>query len=225
MPDNKTVTEVLNTPKTPVSAPAAPPVSLEELGKQILALQSKINEKASLKEVVTKAEIAPPKEPEIDWTKVEEKDVFNLSVPIPAIEQEVPDYLNIHVLDKNYITRWIHKLPERLGTCLVSGYSYVQSNELDPRYPLALQPNSEGHFCYSDVVCLKILKSRYFAAIRRNYEKTMAVHGKNSVRSKIGQQIANASPKLESAIRRGAISFYDEEATEESGPDLEAVTL
>ena len=212
------------TTKTEVPAQApAPVIDISALAAQIIELQKKVNAQATKKEVVVegkKKEVT-----EIDWTKVEEKDVFDLSVPIPAIEQEVPDYLNVHVQDKNYLTRWIHKLPERLGTCLVSGYSYVTAGDLDPRYPMALQPDSEGHYCYSDVVCLKILKSRYFAAIRRNYEKTMAVHGKNSVHSKVGQQVANANPKLESAIRRGAISFYDEEAIEESGPELESVTF
>jgi hypothetical protein len=209
--------------KVPTPTPAPVP-NMETLAKQLLDLQAKVNEKASKAEVVTKAETAPPKPKEIDWTQIEEKDIFDLSIPIPAIEQEVPDYLNMHVQDKMYVTRWVHTLRERLGPCLASGYSYVSKPELDPRYPLSLEPNAEGHFTFGDVVLLKILKSRYFAAIRRNHEKSMSIHGARQVKGKISNETSN-NPKLESAIRRGAISFYEQEATEESGPDLEAVTL
>jgi hypothetical protein len=53
----------------------------------------------------------------------------------------------------------------------------------------------------------------------------MSIHGVNKVQGKLGNQVSNANPRLESAIRRGAISFYEQEATEESGEDLERVTL
>jgi hypothetical protein len=132
----------VKTPEVKPGPVASPVPSMEELAKQLAGLQKLVNEKASKTEVVTKAEIASPPEPEIDWTKVEEKDIFDLTIPIPAIEQEVPDYLNMHVKDKMYVTRWIHLLRERLGPCLAAGYSYVTKDELDDRYPLSLEPDS-----------------------------------------------------------------------------------
>jgi hypothetical protein len=214
--------DTVKAPPTPT--PATAPLNMADMAKQLLELQAKVNEKASKAEVAKAVAPVEAKKQEIDWTKIEEKDIFDLSIPIPAIEQEVPDYLNMHVQDKMYVTRWVHTLRERLGPCLASGYSFVSKAELDPRYPLSLEPNAEGHFTFGDVVLLKILKSRYFSAIRRNHEKSMSIHGARQVRGKISNETSN-NPKLESAIRRGAISFYEQEATEESGPDLEAVTL
>jgi hypothetical protein len=224
MSDNK-LSSTVPLPSAPVPVGQAPiPASMADLAKQLLDLQKQVNEKATKAEVVTKAMVTPPVKPEIDWANMDENSVFDMSIPIPAIEQEVPDYLNMHVQDKMYVTRWIHKLRERLGPCLAAGYTYVTKPEIDNRYPISLEPDSEGHYTFGDVVLLKILKSRYFPALRRNHEKSMSIHGARQVKGKIGSETSN-NPKLESAIRRGAISFYEQEATEESGPDLEAVTL
>ena len=143
---------------SPTLAPVAP-INMEALAKQLLDLKKQVDEKASKAEVAKAVAPVEVKKEELDWSKIEESDIFDLSVSIPAIEQEVPDYLNMHVLDKMYVTRWVHTLRERLGPCLASGYSYVTKDELDPRYPLSLEVNVEGHFTFGDVVCLKVLKS------------------------------------------------------------------
>jgi hypothetical protein len=197
--------------------------TVAELFKQVTQMQEQLKAKEAEDKKAAAAQAAPA-EAKIDWDKMEEKDIFDLSIPIPAIEQEVPDYLEFMLKDKSYVRRWIHVLPERLGPCLASGYSYVTKDDIDDRYPHPLQFDAEGHYKFGDVVALKILKSRYYPAIRRNHMKTMALHGRARVNSRLQDDISK-NPRIESAIRRGALSFYDQEAIEESGPDLEAVTL
>lgn len=215
--DNKTPTP------TP-AAPAKPQPTVAELLAEVVSLK---------KAVATKADApVPPKPPEsqakeIDWSKVSESEVFDLSVAIPAIEHDLPDYMNVQLVDKNYVPRWTHKLPQNLGPKLAAGYQYVTKEDLDTRYPIPLLFDGEGHYCFADVVLLKIHKSRYYPALRRNHEKTMAIHGAGKVRAAVQQQLDTQNPALANAVRRGAMSFYEDKSTEEtfSGEDLSNVTL
>lgn len=165
----------------PVKATGLDP-NLAKLMAEMLELKAKVlagETKAAQKVVEAKA-------PVIDWTKITEKDIINLSIDIPVIEQDTPEYMNVHLLDRNYIARWIHILPQRLGVCLAGGYTYVKHEDMDPRYPVFLNFDTSGNYSAGDVVCLKILKSRYYPAIKANYMKTMAIHG----RAKLDQAIA-----------------------------------
>lgn len=202
------------------------PSTIEELAKQILDMRAQLDakDKASTSKPQTQAETKPA---EIDWANIKESDVFDLSIPIPAIEHQMPDYLDVHLKDPMYVARWVHKLPERLGPALQAGYNYITKEDLDDRFPIPLTFDTEGHYAHADVVALKILKSRYYPALRRNHEKTMAIHGRGLVKGKINKEIENSpvGRQMESALRRGAISFYEEETREEAGLDLESLTL
>ena len=57
--------------------------------------------------------------------------------------------------------------------CLSEGYSYIKKEDWDERYPRALQFDESGNYSHGDVIALKILKSRYYPALKANYVKTM----------------------------------------------------
>lgn len=203
------MTETIKLTPTPTPAPQAQPASidaLKQLMQEIQDLKNKVDAKPA-KPVTA----AAPKSKEIDWTKITEADIANLDVPIPVIEQETPEYLTVNLKDKNYVPRWVHILPERLGVCLSTGYTYVEEADLDPNYPHPLKFDVNAKYSHGDVVCLKILKSRYYGAIKRNYLKTMSIHGKAQVRDRAMRAIENDNPQIADAIHRGAMTLYEPE--------------
>lgn len=198
--------------------PKAPPVvttpqtdaQILELLEKVSKLESKVDSKLG-----TTASQKPLTADDIDWTKVTEAQVFDLSFPIPVIEHELPDYMNIHLRDQNNIARWVHHMPRHLGSQLASGYSYITKEDWDENFPLVLQFNTEGHLIYDDVVALKIDKRRYFSALRRTHVKSTQIGniaGMHKVKGAMNQAIQN-NPRMEAAIGRGAMAFYGEEAT------------
>ena len=168
------------TKPAPVEAKGISP-ELASMMAQILELKQKVD----AKDRVAAQRIVDAAPPAIDWTKIEEKDIINLDLNIPVIEQEVPEFMNVVLKDKNYITRWVHQMGQRLGVCLASGHTYVSQEDMDPNYPKFLNFDTNGHYSFGDVVCLRILKSRYYPAIKANYMKTMAIHGKNKLQRAI----------------------------------------
>jgi len=116
-----------------------------------------------------------PEQPvELNWTKISENDVFDLNVPIEAIDHGVPDYLNVELNDKNYVARWVHKTPRRLGPMMAIGWTYVEKIDLDINCHLEVTIDENGHFRYDDVILMKLPKQKYFGQLRRNYERTVA---------------------------------------------------
>lgn len=196
-----------STQAPPAAAQPASKLSIEELAKEVFKLNQKLQEQeaAAVKKAVEQKKSAGPAE--IDWTKISEKDIVNLDIPIPVIEQGVPEYLTVHLLDQNYTCRWIHSLRERLGPCLSSGYNWVEEKDLDPRYPHPLGFDSNGHYTFGDVVCLKILKSRYYGALRTSYLKTMQIHGRAKTREKL-QEAYRGDERLQEALSRDSLSIY-----------------
>lgn len=184
------------------AAPSTKP-TIEELAADVFRLSQVIKQK---EEAAAKAAVAAaPKE--IDWTKLTEADVFNMDIPIPIIEQETPEYLTVHLKDQNYVPRWIHVMRERLGPCLSSGYSYITPEDLDMRFPHPLQFDANNHYSFGDVVCLKILKSLYWGLLRRNYAKTMMIHGRATSRQKLRESIQD-DERLGEALDKNALQMY-----------------
>ena len=195
---------VIPSPVQGAANTAAPGPDLAALLKDVLDLKKKVD--AQDKVAAKVAAVNVPKE--IDWTKIEEKDIINFDIPIPVYEQEMPEYLNVKLLDRNYIPRWVHKLPERLGMCIAQGYQFIKKEDLDPSYKHPLDFDGSGNYSHGDVVCLRVLKERYYGAIKRNYLKTMAIHGKGMVQSRINESVAN-TPHLADAIHKGAMTVYE----------------
>lgn len=202
--------------KTSSEAPAPAPTEVPTAAQitNLLLKMAKLEAKVEAKEVAPVPQQAL-KSTEIDWSKVNEDSVADLDFPIPVIEHEMPDYMTIHLKDNNYVAKWIHQLPSHLGTMLASGYEWITESDWDPNFPKVLGFNSEGHLTYEDVVGLKVHKSRYLGKLRRDFLKSTQIRGvagMNKVKGLINNQIQN-DPRLESAINRGAMSFYGEEAT------------
>jgi hypothetical protein len=199
--------------QNPTALPPAPQGQNDTLD-QIKALYREVTElkaKQTAAEQPTAAAAGPVSAPKpIDWTKITEADIANLNIPIPVIEQETPEYLTVHLKDKNYVPRWVHILRERLGPALASGFSYVAQEDLDMNYPHPLLFDANAHYSHGDVVCLKILKERYFGAIRRNYLKTMAIHGRAKTREQLSNSLRD-DPLLQEQFQTGSMELYTPE--------------
>ena len=131
---------------------------VEQLVKQNMA-KAEVTKKVA----ATKAGIE-----EIDWSKINEKDLLSLSIPIPTIDHALEGYLDVHLADKNYVARWVHKSVHNLGPKLNRGYTYVTAEDMDKNYPAPLPFDSEGHYSFDDVVCLKIHKSLHLSKLKAN---------------------------------------------------------
>jgi hypothetical protein len=210
-----------DTTKAPASTsptPAATPVSTAApTAEQLLGMMQKIQEleaaQAVAKAVPAKTAGTDYVTPQIDWAKVSENDVYSLDFPIPVIEHELPDYMDIHLKSQEYVARWTHKLSRHLGTRLAMGYSYVEPEDWDPNFPLVLQFTEGKLFC-EDVVALKIHKSIYFRQLKQNVMKSTQINnvsGYAKVKGQLSQAISQTAG-MESAMKRGAMSFYGEQA-------------
>lgn len=176
---NKAPAPVETVQQSPTAGTGVDPNVLKMM-QDILELKKKLEARD-----LVGAQRAAAKKPEIDWTKITERDITNLDIDIPVIEQEVPSYMDVHLLDKNYIARWVNIMPQRIGVCLAEGYTYVKEADMDPRYPVYLKWDTSGNYSCGDVVCLRVLKSRYYPAIKANYMRTMSIHGKTRLKQAV----------------------------------------
>jgi hypothetical protein len=134
-----------------------------------------------------------PEQPvELDWTKISESDVFDLNVPIEAIDHGVPDYLNVELNDKNYVARWVHRTPRRLGPMMAIGWTYVEKIDLDVNCHLEVTIDENGHFRYDDVILMKLPKQKYFGQLRRNYERTVAQVSSAKLKTSVQKALLNS---------------------------------
>ena len=211
-------------------APPVKPVTPKVTDEQLLQLLSTVQDLQKKVEAKPKEQVAPEPAP-IDWANIEEKDIFDMSLNIPAIDQEVPNYMDLHLKDPAFVGRWVHKMPERLGPMRAIGFDFITKEDWDGSFPLMLNWDSEGHLSYGDVVALKVPKSKYYPALKRNHQKTMAIHGAGKVKTRIDNEVANSTLPLESAFRKGALSVYEDNTKTEDLPDpvskqdLSSVTL
>lgn len=208
--------EAKTTPPAPVP-PAKP--SIDDIAKQMLSIQAQNAAQKEAKVAAAKAEASPEiksAEPELDWETITEDDVFDLTVPIPVIEQSAPDEMTLHIKDKNYVARWVHMGQKRLGMAIAQGYTFVTKEDWDPNFPCPLILNPAGQFQDTDVVAMKIHKSRYFPRLRKNHEQTMSIHGKAKLRKMINETVDSTQ---RNAIHRGAQSIYEEKVKEDFIPD------
>ena len=189
---------------TPASTPSAADMDqIKKMYAEVMDLKAKVAAKDAAPAVS-----APEKQPKkIDWTKITESDINSLDINIPVIEQETPEYLTVHLKDKNYVPRWVHIMRERLGPALASGYEYVTQEMLDTNYPHPLLFDANAHYSHGDVVCLRISKERYFGALKRNYLKTMAIHGRGINQAKINQFVQDDN-HLGEAFEKQSIGVY-----------------
>ena len=192
-------------PAKPVVAETKPQPDIASLIADIKVLQ----EKVLLKEKQEAASKSPTPDPvkEIDWSKIQEKDVFDLSVPIPVVTQDLPQYMDVHLKDSSCVARWTHKFGPNIGPRLASGYRFMTKEDWDSRFPLPLTFDAEGHYSCGDVVALVVAKAIYYPALRRNYQKTALIQGKAKVRDELKKMM---SPQAQEAIASGQLDPFGE---------------
>jgi hypothetical protein len=112
---------------------------------------------------------------ETDFSNVAEKDIYDFSIPIQAIDHNLPDFLKIELKDQNFVARWINMTPRRMGQALAEGWQYIRKEELASKLEIQIQNNVEGHIVYADVVAMKLSKQKVYGRIRGNFLKSLAV--------------------------------------------------
>lgn len=125
----------------------------------------------------------------IEWSKLKESDVFDLDVPIDAIDQSTPDYMAVESADDNYVLRWVHKLPQRLGPMKGMGFQECTKEDIKGELNLSIEVNANGQFQFADVILMKIEKRLYYGMLRRNHERALKMVDARAVH-KIARQRA-----------------------------------
>jgi hypothetical protein len=139
--------------KAAVPAPPASPVKTITYTEDELA--AKIKEVLAA-QVHSAREAAKPKEP--NWATTTERDVYNQDVYIPAIEHEVPDYMNIQLADPEYMVVWASQDQRRLGQLFATGYEMLKPEHVAKHFKLPLKFDSENTYRYMDVVAMRVHK-------------------------------------------------------------------
>jgi hypothetical protein len=113
--------------------------------------------------------------PITDFSKLSLADVYDLSIPIEAKPFMSADVLSIKLKDTNYEARWVNKNPQRLGEMIGKGFTYITHEDLISVEGIKTALDAEDHYCFNDVVAMKIDKATYFAALRAAHLRAMSV--------------------------------------------------
>lgn len=160
--------EAIKTQITPESIAATESERISFLEQEILKLkQGQVGIKLG-------SVSAKEKRIKLDFTKIDETSVYDLNVPIEAIEHEVPDYTKIVLKDATYIPRWVQVHPARLGPMRQAGFTYITAEDLAEELVMDLEADENGHYRFIDLVAMKCSKDKYFGALRRNYVRALA---------------------------------------------------
>lgn len=123
-----------------------------------------------------------------DFSTMSEEDVYNLDIPMSARPFSSEDSLKVNLKDTNYIARWVNKDARRLGTMIGRGFSYVTKEDLVSDLELEVHIDAVGHYVLGDVICMKVQKERYFAALRAAHLRAInAVDPKGAHKAAIAQ--------------------------------------
>jgi hypothetical protein len=110
-----------------------------------------------------------------DFSNIQERDIFNMDLPINPIVHEIPDFLTVTLKDANFVARWIHTNSRRLGEVLAQGFTYVVEEDLGTDLNIEVDPDASGHFIYADTVLMKLPKSKYYGKLRSNFQRAVAM--------------------------------------------------
>lgn len=135
-----------------------------------------------------------------DFSTIQERDIFNMDLPINPISHEIPDFLDAKLKDPNFVTRWIHTNSRRLGEVMAQGFTYVRTDELQENLKVDVTPDAAGHIVYSDVVLMKITKAKYYGRLRENFKRAMSM---TQTPGRLHEKMKNA---IESELASGPYS-------------------
>lgn len=109
-----------------------------------------------------------------DFSNLTLDDVYDLSVNIEAKAFMSADVLKIDLKDTNFEARWVNKNPQRLGSMLAKGFTYVTENDLLKPLQAEIALDAQKHYSYDDVVAMKIDKATYYSALRAAHIRAIA---------------------------------------------------
>jgi len=196
--------EITHKDQPPVPAPppmVAPTVQAKPTADPALEAEVK---RVLAKLARQKEEAAKPKEP--DWKNLSEREAMSLDVYIPVIEHDVPDYMNMKLKDTEYEVVWASKDQRRIGQLLAEGYEFLKKEDVDPNFAIPLVFDSDGHYYYSDVVCLKVHKRILYGKRRRALQVSL---NQLSNRNRPPRVRVKDTFDLEVPVGPGVGSFYD----------------
>jgi hypothetical protein len=153
--------------------------------------------------------------PVTDFSAMSISDVYDLSIPIEAKPFMSADVLEIKLKDTNYEPRWVNKNPQRLGSMIAKGFTYIQSEDLVSADGIKTGLDAEGHFVYDDVVAMKIDKATYYRALRAAHERAVATTDQSNSRKRAARIAAGAMQQSEfsndynTAATNKTMEFYD----------------
>jgi hypothetical protein len=141
---------------------------LLELARRIEAVKTEADSK--------KVEAKKPRYyTESEFSNVQEKDIYDFSVPIAVIDHQLPDFLDIKLKDPNYVPRWINMDARRMGQVIAEGWSYISEEDLAEPLKVEIGDSADGHYVYDDVVAMKLTKEKVYGRIRGNFIKSLSL--------------------------------------------------
>lgn len=153
--------------------------------------------------------------PITDFSKMTDADVYDLSIPIEAKAFMSADVLHIKLKDTNYEARWVNKNPQNLGNKIAKGFTYISDGDLISDGGIQTGKDAEGHYCFDDVVAMKIDKATYYAALRAAHLRAVNTTDQSRSReraAKTANQYMNKSEfsnDYQSAAVNKKMVFYD----------------
>lgn len=118
-----------------------------------------------------------------------EDDAYNLEVGIAASAMHSANFLKVVLKDKNYIARWGNTNSIRQGQLVAQGFKYITKEDVENLAELEMHLDSMDHFCWADLVAVKIPKNIYYAGLRKAYLKSL--HATNNKKAaEAGAQFA-----------------------------------
>lgn len=157
--------------------------------------------------------------PITDFSKLTMDDIYDLNVPIEAKAFMSADVLAIKLKDSNYEARWVNKNPQRLGDMIAKGFTYISSKDLVNNDAIQTSLDAQGHYCFNDVVAMKIDKATYYQALRHAHERAIATTDQSNARRKAiatangYMQNSDVSNDFQQAARNKKMVFYDPDMT------------
>lgn len=127
-------------------------------------------------EAVATQEIKKPKLQYItDFENLQESSIFDVNVPIQAIDHQIPEFLNIKLKDSNFSPRWVQTSSKNLGQKRAQGWQYITKEDLEEELKVEIEADAQGHFIYIDAVAMKIPKKKLYTQLRSNYLRAIAM--------------------------------------------------
>jgi hypothetical protein len=153
---------------------------------------------------------------ELDYSSMSENDAYDFDIPIVAKPFSNEDSLEAKLKDSNYVPRWVNVNPMRLGSMRSRGFEYVVADDLAQPLNIEVGVDAQGHYRVHDVVLCKILKSRYFSALRaiqlRSINAVSAIGAHRAAKNAANQYMEHETGgEYANYVRRNKVTFYSPE--------------